>query len=237
MVRLHDLDPARFSWRADGKVPLAEFLDQLPTEGHLGSLARAIHRQAVMVNVRSEFRDEPGRHHGVGAEVYARFSAPMREIVGVFLHKETWELLTGDARGADRIAHDEALREQIVERSNQAKQVQSRINQLSHLYVLDQLFAADLASPKAERTRWTGTVMGLTRDKVHVTFDEPPVDVKLYIDDLGRQLDSELQLSDEGASLRRANGEGLCRIGEPVCVRVDRWDPSRKRFVLHMDVP
>ena len=236
MVRLHDLDPARFSWRADGKVPLAEFLDQLPTEGHLGSLARAIHRQAVMVNVRSEFRDEPGKHHGVGAEVYARFSAPMREIVGVFLHKETWELLSGEGSSAEVIARDNALREQIVERSNQAKETQSRINQLSHLYVLDQLFAGDLARPEDARTRWRGTVMGLTRDKVHVTFEEPPVDVKLYVDDLGQQLGAKLELSDEGASLRRANGRGVCRIGEPVSVRVDRWDQARRRFVLHMDV-
>ena len=78
--------------------------------------------------------------------------------------------------------------------------------------------------------------MGLTHQKVHVTFDAPPVDVKLYVDDLVQQLDSELVLSDGGASLRRKSGRGVCRIGEPVRVRVDRWDASRKRFVLHMDV-
>lgn len=236
LVRLHDLDPARFSWSEDGGVPLAEFLDALPTEGRLGDLARAIHRQAVMVNVRSEFRDEPGQHHGVGAEVYARFSAPMREIVGVFLHKELWELLSGEASTAELIARDQALRERIVERSNQAKTVQGRINQLSHLYVLDQLFAEDLARPLAQRACYSGIVMGLTHQKVHVTFDAPPVDVKLYVDDLVQQLDSELVLSDGGASLRRKSGRGVCRIGEPVRVRVDRWDASRKRFVLHMDV-
>lgn len=236
MVRLHGLDPARFSWTAAGEVPLAEFLDGLPTEGPLGRLARAIHRQAVMVNVRSEFRDEPGKHHGVGAEVYARFSAPMREIVGVFLHKETWELLSGEVGSAELIARDQDLRERIVAASNEAKRVQSRINQLSHLYVLDQLFAHDLERPASKRTRWQGTVMGLTRDKVHVTFEEPPVDVKLYVDDLGRQLDSELELSDDGAALRHADGRGVCRVGEPVRAWVDHWDASRKRFVLHMDV-
>lgn len=236
MVRLHQLDPAVFGWRAAGDVALNDFLDGLPTDGPHARLAQAIHRQAVMVNVRSEFTEDPGQHHGVGAEVYARFSAPMREIVGVFLHKETWELLSGSATSAEVIARDEALRDRVVERSNEAKQIQGRINQLAHLYVLDQLFANDLARPVPERTSWHGTVMGLTRDKVHVTFEEPPVDVKLYVDDLEEQLRTRVELCDDGASLRRANGDGICRIGEPVCVRVDRWDPSRKRFVLRMDV-
>ena len=236
MVRLHQLDATVFGWRADGDVALNDFLDGLPSDGPHARLAQAIHRQAVMVNVRSEFTEDPGQHHGVGAEVYARFSAPMREIVGVFLHKETWELLSGDVPSADVIARDEALRDRVVERSNEAKRIQGRINQLAHLYVLDQLFDNDLARPVEERTRWHGTVMGLTRDKVHVTFEEPPVDVKLYIDDLEEQLRTKVELSDEGASLRRASGRGVCRIGEPVSVRVDRWDRSRKRFVLRMDV-
>ena len=128
------------------------------------------------------------------------------------------------------------LRDRVVERSNEAKRIQGRINQLAHLYVLDQLFASDLLQPVDERTSWRGTVMGLTRDKVHVTFEEPPVDVKLYIDDLEEQLRTKVELSDEGASLRRASGRGVCRIGEPVSVQVARWDPSRKRFVLRMDV-
>lgn len=236
MVRLHELDATVFGWRADGEVPLNDFLDGLPSDGPHARLAQAVHRQAVMVNVRSEFTEDPGQHHGVGAEVYARFSAPMREIVGVFLHKETWELLSGDVPSAEVIARDEALRDRVVERSNEAKRIQGRINQLAHLYVLDQLFDNDLARPVEERTRWHGTVMGLTRDKVHVTFEEPPVDVKLYIDDLEEQLRTKVELSDEGASLRRASGRGVCRIGEPVSVRVDRWDRSRKRFVLRMDV-
>ena len=236
MVRVHRLDPTVFGWRAAGAVALNDFLDGLPTTGPHARLSQAIHRQAVMVNVRSEFTEDPGQHHGVGAEVYARFSAPMREIVGVFLHKETWELLSGSVPSAEVIARDEALRERIVLRSNEAKQIQGRINQLAHLYVLDQLFANDLLRPVKDRTHWRGTVMGLTRDKLHVTFEEPPVDVKLYVDDLEEQLRTRVELSDDGASLRRADGEGICRIGEPVSVRVDRWDPSRKRFVLRMDV-
>lgn len=48
-----------------------------------------------MVNLRSEYSMEPGPHVGVAAEPYARFSAPRRGMVGVFLHKEAVELLTG----------------------------------------------------------------------------------------------------------------------------------------------
>ncbi len=235
MVRLHKLDASRFSWRKSGDVALADYLSQLPSEGEQGRLAQAIHRQAVMINLRSEFREEPGAHHGVGADVYARFSAPMREIVGVFLHKEMWELLSADATQRSALEEDEALRTQIVERSNEAKRIQSRINQLSHLYVLDQLFGQDLERDYEARTVWRGTVMGLTQSKVHVTFEEPPVDVKLYTDDLEEQLKTPVELCDDGASLRRKSGRGVCRIGEPVTVRVQRWDASRKRFVLRME--
>ncbi len=102
LCRAHRLDESVWRWRSDGEQTLAEFLRELPDEGELGRVARAVHRQAIMVNVRSSFQEEADGHHGVGADAYARFSAPMREIVGVFLHKETWEKLAG--AGHDRVA-------------------------------------------------------------------------------------------------------------------------------------
>jgi ribonuclease R len=160
-----------------------------------------------MVNVRSEFhRGTRAKHHGVGAEVYARFSAPMRENRGrVSCTRRPWELLSGDVPPTPRSSRaTRPLRDRVVERSNEAKRIQGRINQLAHLYVLDQLFDNDLAPPPT-RTARAGTARswGLTRDKVHVTFEEPPVDVKLYIDDLEEQLRTKVELSDDGASLRR----------------------------------
>ena len=44
----------------------------------------------------------------VGAEVYGRFSAPMREIVGVFLHRELLERLR------EKGGRDDGLRAAVV---------------------------------------------------------------------------------------------------------------------------
>ena len=228
MVRVHDLDPERFGWRAAGEVALADFLSALPTEGAQGRVAQAIHRQAVMINLRSSFQDAPAGHHGVGAPVYARFSAPMREIVGVFLHKELWELLEGSASSESVRQRDEALREVIIGRANEAKRVQSRVSQLAHLHVLQQLFE------EAGDAELAATLMGATRSKVHLTLVDPPVDVKLYTRDLEAQLGGEVQVGDAGASLRH-DGEIIARVGERVGIRVKRWDDERRRYVLELE--
>ena len=230
LARSRGLPKDGWTWSRGGNVSLNDFLSALPrfeSGAPEGRVARAVHRQAVMVNLRSSFSDEPGRHHGVGADVYARFSAPMREIVGVFLHKEMWEMLAGkDADGAD----DDTLREHIVERANAAKRTQSEIGRAAHLAVLDQMFA-DAATDSATPTRFGGTLMGITRSKIHVTFDQPPVDVKVYTRDLETSRGA-LQMAEHGAALADSNGEILWRIGDPIDVVVDRFDASRRRWIL-----
>ena len=92
---VHGLPAAPWVWNP-ATTPLADYLAGLPRAVPLSRedrLARALSRQAMMVSLRSEYSTEPGPHVGVGAEPYARFSAPMREMVGVFLHKEAIELL------------------------------------------------------------------------------------------------------------------------------------------------
>ncbi len=95
--------------------PVATYLRRLPEAGPALRVGRAIERQALLINVRSAFSTEPERHYGVGAEVYARASSPMREVVGVFLHKELIELMEG-AREPSAI--DLALRDRVVEAAN-----------------------------------------------------------------------------------------------------------------------
>lgn len=224
VAKVHGLDPSVWRWRRGGKSTAAEYLDGLPTEGDLGRIASAVHRQAIMVNGRSIFDEQPGGHFGVGAEVYARFSAPMREVVGVFLHKETWErlgLATPNAADAD-----ERLRDAVVTRANQAKELQKKLSRESNRLVLDQLFGDDLAAGR-ERV---GTVMGITRSRVHVMLDEPPIDVKTYLRDQRRKLVE----SDDGASLRDENGGMFCRLGDAIRMRVDARDDKRDRWKLRL---
>ncbi len=220
-------------WRWDAQAtPLAEYLRQLPA-GPLGStedrLARALTRQAVMVNLRSEYSTEPGPHTGVGAEPYARFSAPMREMVGVFLHKEAVELLTGEHPGVEA---DEALRAQVVQVANRSRGTQRRAQDLTNALVMERLFGAEAAKPPAERRTFGGTVMGLVPGKVHVRLDAPPLDVKLYFFDLAKHLGGAwLEVAEEGVVLRaKGSTQPLFTLGQAVALQVDGRDVPSGRW-------
>jgi ribonuclease R len=224
LARRHHLDPARWCWRRGGR-PLAEFLAALPSDGPHARVAQAIHRQAVLTNARSSFALEPSLHHGVGAEVYARFSAPMREIVGVFLHKEAFEHI--GAESAPSATVDEALRERIVDRANAAKSIQHQITKDSNRLVLDELFGADARVAEDRRPRRRGTLMGVSEGRVFVELDEPAVEVKVYRGHLERIHGGPVTTSADGAALLRGDDE-LFRVGDAVEVWVlgserDRW--------------
>lgn len=219
LVKSRKLDPDVWLWNIGSERPIADYLDQLPTEGEEGRLARAIHRQAVMVNVRSTFQTTPSGHHGVGAEVYARFSAPMREIVGVYLHAEAWERLRGEGQ------RDEQLRDAIVVRANEAKQLQRKITDESNRLVLDQLF-------KEGGETFKGTVMGLTRGKIHVMLDLPPIDVKVYMRHQQRFAKHDLVVSEDGSMLHDEEGNAICGLGDEVQVKVQGRDEKKDRWIL-----
>ncbi|MEW6431430.1 MAG: RNB domain-containing ribonuclease [Myxococcota bacterium] len=232
-ARRHGLDAAVWAWHPDD-APLAEYLRRLPIAAP-GSkedrVARALARQAVMVNLRSEYSTEPGPHTGVGAEPYARFSAPMRELVGVYLHKEAVELLTGVAPPAEE---DEALRAQVVKVANQSRQTQRKVTDLANELVLDRVFRPELSRPRAERRRFVGTVMGVAPGKVHVRLDEPPMDVKLYFFDLAKAFDGAwLEVADDGAALlKKGSTTPLLLLGQAVTLVLDGRDEKAKRWVL-----
>ena len=207
--------PRSFVWDRR-RSSLARFLRQLPHDGPHAGIARAFARQAIMVNVRSSFSAEPGPHFGIGADVYARFSAPMREVVGVFVHKEMVECLAGAVpRG------DEATRAAVIEQANRARELQRELTREANLLVLDRIFAAELEQPAAERPVHHGTVMGLRRGKIYVQLDAPPVEVKVY----AAEIDPTAELVDAGASLR---GDTLsCTLGDRVRLRLRARDRDR----------
>ena len=206
-------------WRR-AERPLGDYLRGLPEAPEHARLADAIRRQTIMVNVRSAFADAPGRHFGVGAEVYGRFSAPMREVVGVYLHKEMFEALggSGQPRGAD-----EALRQRVIEAANRAKLLQSAVSRAADQLVIDDLLARDLQRPAEQRPAHPGTVMGMRKGRVYVRLDAPPLDVKIYSDRLAQPLHTD----EHGAVVVRGS-QIAARLGDAVGVRlVDRSDDGR----------
>jgi ribonuclease R len=233
LAKRQNLPESPWVWNRE-TTPLASYLSGLPrTEPHTREdrLVAAITRQAVMVNLRSEYSIEPGPHVGVGAEPYARFSAPMREMVGVFLHKEAVEMLTGIAPPVEQ---DELLRAEVVQVANRSRGTQRRVQDLSNEVVMNRLFGPELEKPRATRTRFTGTVMGLTHNKVHVRFDTPPLDVKLYLFDLAPFFKGAwLEPAEEGVMLRaKGTQASLLLLGQTIQLFVNKRDEKTKRWVF-----
>lgn len=208
-------------WDPD-RESLADYLARLPRQGDQGAVGRALSRQAMLVNVRSTFSAEPGPHFGIGADVYARFSAPMREIVGVYVHKEAWEALRRAPAGAD----DDHLRAQVIEAANRAKERQRSLTHGANLLVLDRMFARDAALPRDARPVRRGTVMGVADRRLYVRLDQPAVDVKVY--------DDAFSGGSPIARVRVGDRTIDCSLGDVVGVRLAQHDPKRRRWLLEL---
>jgi len=164
----------------------------------------------------------------VGADAYARFSAPMREIVGVFCHDELLERLAGEERPSNGAPDDEVLRDRLVAAATRAKVRQRRLERAANRLVIDELLGTDMQAPKKNRPRRLGTLMGLGRGKAHVRLDAPPIDLKVYV----RHLHSDhgrLYIGQGGVRLF-AGKEPVLTVGERVEVaaagrdhKTDRW--------------
>ena len=226
VTNAHALNSETWTWRSD--VALADFLAGLPVDGPRARVASALQRQAIMINQRSVFSAEPGLHHGVGVEPYARFSSPMREMVGIFTHKEAIEKLTGTApSGWPAAARQEQA--EIVSLANRTRDQQNRVAKAADLLVLDQFLQDDLQRPVSERPRRTGTVMGVTATKLYVQLDSPPLDLKVRLDDL--DAGDRLIVDASGVSVSTARGAPYIRLGDAIVLRLDRREGRRYVFV------
>jgi ribonuclease R len=77
------------TWRWQPGESLSAWVDRiktLPTTERERDLALVLQQAAVRINVSSEYQREPGRHSGLKVDHYGRFSAPMRELVGLMSH-------------------------------------------------------------------------------------------------------------------------------------------------------
>lgn len=230
-ARAHDLPKSRWVW--SGEEPLATWLEELPSDSEHGRLSRAIHRMALLTNVRSTFQAEPARHHGVGEDIYSRFTAPMREIVGIFVHKELCEHL-GWAQPSN-VTADEALREQVINISHHARSRQSALDRQMNRIVLDQLFAAEAERPMSERTTFPALVLGVTDDKVHVQLDRAPLDVKVYVKHIAEQVGEPLHADPSEIALRNEAGDAIFAVGDTVCLTVVGLDTQTDRWQLTVE--
>lgn len=214
-----DLPNDPWVYRHAAELGIAGYLERLPTTGPHARLARALHRQAMVLNGRSMFSAEPSEHFGVGESVYSRFTAPMREMVGIFCHKEAIERLVG--RGECSKEVDEAIRVEVIEAANRAKDLQRQLDREVDRATSAAVLGPDASRPTGERPVRKGTVMGIAKAVVHVLLDEPPIDVIVPFREQGNlEGGAWLERAGDGAALAvRGSGEVLCALGDEVRVR------------------
>jgi hypothetical protein len=196
---------------------MAGYLQHLPTTGPGGRLARALHRQAMLLNGRSVFAAEPRAHFGVGEQIYSRFTAPMREIVGIQCHAQAIDRMLGKSpRSRDE---DEAVRAQVIEAGNRSKDQQRLLNRDIDARVIAAVLGPELGPPFERRVRHTGTIVGFAPGRIHVVLDHPPLDLRVPLIEQGKlERGAWLTVVDDGARLARKDGTTVCRLGDEVQV-------------------
>jgi ribonuclease R len=227
---LHGLPEGPWTWRR-GRETLADYVARLPRGPREDRLRQAIQRWILHSYERSDFTPEPGPHHALGVPCYGRFTAPMREIVGVFAHKELLELMGLEAPGPRAL--DERLREQVLQAADRAREVQRTVTREGERLALDFLLDRDGGQTAAQRPHHTGTVLGLSRTRLYVRLDDPPLELKVYGAHLerayGRRFvidEHELTLGPEGG------GQPRFRVGDPITLVADGRDAMRDRWRL-----
>ncbi len=207
LIEVRHLDPRVWRWEPETET-IGEYLGRLPDDN---GVARAIHRQAVVVNNPSLFSSEVGPHYGIGADEYSRFSSPMREIVGIYTHKEALEKIAGEG------VVDPELRDLVIEAGNRARALQNQIDKEAKLLVIDQVLRGDLDRAPTDRPARSGHVLGVSQTKIYVELDDPPLEVKVYLEDLG------LAFSPQRFAL-----------GDRIRLVVAGFDPARSRWTFSL---
>lgn len=219
-------DPEVWQWHPE--QALADYVESLPSDEQHSRRVQAIQRQIMQAQRASSFMPEAGEHHALQAASYARFSSPMREVVGIFTHKELLEALGGHS--FDDMS-DDALREQVIQIANSSRQRQRKLEKVIEFAAIFSVFSRELAldTPPAHR----GTIMGMRGDRLYVALDDLALDVKLYKDDLQEQFNSDYTMSDIEATPDMA-GQARWYLAQGVEVAVRDYDKQRKRFLFSL---
>lgn len=213
-------------WRWLPTKSLADYLQQLPREPK--RLRQAIERQLLLVNHASQFTEQAGPHHALGVAGYARFSSPMREVVGIFTHKELLEAI-GLLPAMPR-SEDEALRVRVIAVANEAKKTQKALDKAFQLKVIDQLLHDDLSQELSQRPERLATVMGIRGHKIYLLLDDLGMDLKAYKTDLDAVWSTDYRF--DRIAVQSSDDAPDFRLGDGVRVKTLAWDKERARFAL-----
>ena len=219
----------QWRWRKDQS--LADYVAALPDDEENRPKVLAIERQILVCNQASEYRAEPGRHHALAASSYARFSSPMREIVGIFTHKELLEAMDCQVSSysvhPSELRNDHSLRESIIAIANHSRQTQKQISKRIEFIALRSVLGTDLeleSSPARD-----GIIMGFKKDRIYVAVESIATDLKVSASDLEEHLGTRYELNKLAAVPENKQAPEW-RLGDAVKVTTLGFDSTKNRF-------
>ena len=237
IVRAQALD-GRWLWNRQTQS-LASYLNQLPEDppgdDRLFRIRQAIERSILMMQRRSVFSPQAGEHSALGVNPYARFSAPMREIVGVFTHKEAIEAQF-DVPDGTCLSHDAnaELRTRVIRAANRAREIQREIDKSVDSCAIGHILSHDCDTPMEERPIYKGTILGMKSNALYVRLDMPPIELKVYVYDM-QELTGEGWHVDETLSVvSNVSGTRRYAIGDAVGIRVYRFLAAKNKWRVVM---
>lgn len=200
----HGLDTSEWDWNPV-QYSIANYLEKVrlardsiiatdPSRAQWEAVLTVIERQAMVTNVAASFTTTPENgHYALKMTHYARFSSPMRELVGCFTHKELKE-------GHDRaFSHkdldtdaDAALRDKVIQAARRAKSIQKQLSKTLFLHMLNLTFYQDLKQRKLQkRPVYHGTLLGMDFSdqrrksrRCYVRLRENGLEIKVFGEDL-----------------------------------------------------
>ena len=238
IVRAQHMDES-WIWHRD-RQSLADYFESLPVESRHGGgstpsslkmyrVRQAIERQALMVQRRSVFSPDAGVHSALGVNPYARFSAPMREIVGVFTHKEAIEA-EFDVPVALEKSDNAVVRQQVIEASNRARNIQREVDKAIDSCAIAHVISHDYEVEVSRRPHRRGTILGMKASALYVRLDMPPIELKVYIKDMIEVTGCNWILNDEMTVLRREDDKLRYTVGDSIELMVYSFQADKGKW-------
>ena len=214
-------------WRWQENSSLAQYVRNLPDDNASHRLKATIQRLIMQSQRASVFQPEPDVHHALKAAAYARFSSPMREIVGIFTHKELLEALAMEP--SEPASDDETLRSQVISAANRARQIQRQLDKRIEFAVIQSVLGSDLSTEK--KKTYSATIIGLRKDRLYAAVDGLALDFKIYKDDLDEQFSTHYEINRTQATpANKENPSWL--LGQGIHLSARGYDSERKRFLF-----
>lgn len=231
--------PPIWHWDRE-RQSLSDFFDALPEESrtphpnnsqmmHLYRVRQAMERSVLMMQRRSVFSPQAGLHSALGVNPYARFSAPMREIVGIFTHKEA---IDSEFKTPQTLSSEEnaKLRECVIEASNRAKALQRNIDKATDSCAIAHVVSHDYDFEFDKRPKRPGTILGMKASALYVRLDMPPIELKVYIRDIAEFSHHSWQLNDSMTALIRDDEKIQYAVGDAITLAVYSYEAHKKKW-------